>query len=629
MQYNAKNKFLLTVLMLSTLGLYANNDQLIQTKYQKQDESLRSASSKILSYQEEKNSILSSEAIADLNLIVGKKKGDTSLLDKISRTKTYFGYESLKYLLSNPLKDKKTLLKRQAFIKKFRGLSNKDEIEKNLDIIAQNEKAILKLCADPINLNSDFLSLSTQLVGLDKYSVPTELARIGAASLTATIGVATGVYSFFKTCKLGGFIYQSLTNLNRRYPNPYDDFALELEDVIGLGISLGLVKFVKDKMIPSFKAQENNSRQMLQDLISVNQTLEACANLSKELEELKETSALIYSNNFKVYTQSFEGLSNEVKNLIKTVKTNTFKKVSNFKFMGRVRVAYKKFHELKSNFVNLFKAIGELDAYISFARLIDEHREETVHYCFTQYLDNDLPIVRFKNAWHPAVEQTKIISHSLNLGSNADLILNDSDIYCPNVFLTAPNGAGKSTVLLQIALNVILSQTFGISAADEFKTTLFDSIVIHSNIEHNAKEGQSTYAVEQEKMKQLGISIKSGCNNHKRVLAIIDEPFKSTKEELASVCLDNFMKDIEFYDKSICLIASHFLIPGQKVEERNNGRFINLHIPVYEEPSKSGTFKRGFKLEKGIDENWFNQSKEDSGWMERYDAWLAFTKLIK
>lgn len=238
-------------------------------------------------------------------------------------------------------------------------------------------------------------------------------------------------------------------------------------------------------------------------------------------------------------------------------------------------------------------------------------------------------ITRFKNAWHPAVEQTKIISHTLNLGSNADLILNDNEIYCPNVFLTAPNGAGKSTVLLQIALNVILSQTFGIAASDEFKTTLFDSIVIHSNIEHNAKEGQSTYAVEQEKMKQLGISIKSGCNNHKKVLAIIDEPFKSTKEELASVCLDNFMKDIEFYDKSICLIASHFLIPGQKVEERNNGRFINLHIPVYEEPSKSGTFKRGFKLEKGIDENWFNQSKEDSGWMERYDAWLAFTKLIK
>ncbi|CDK30371.1 MutS-related protein [Candidatus Babela massiliensis] len=629
MQYNAKNKFLLTVLMLSTLGLSANNDQLAQTKYQKEVETLRSASSKILSYQEEKNSILSSEAIADLNLIVGKKKGDTSLLDKISRTKTYFGYESLRYLLSNPLKDKKALLKRQAFIKKFRSLSNKDEIEKNLDIIAQNEKIILKLYADPINLSSDFLSLSTQLVGLDKYSVPTELARIGAASLTSTLAVATGAYSFFKTCKLGGFIYRGLTNLNRYNPKSYGDFALEPQDVIGLGISLGLVKFVKDKMIPSFKAQENNSRHMLEDLISVNRTLEACANLSEELEELKESSALIYSNNFKVYTQSFEGLSNEVKSLIKTIKTNTFKKVSNFKFMGRVRVAYKKFHELKSNFVNLFKAIGELDAYISFARLIDEHREEAVHYCFTQYLDNDLPIVRFKNAWHPAVEQTKIISHTLNLGSNADLILNDHEIYCPNVFLTAPNGAGKSTVLLQIALNVILSQTFGIAAADEFKTTLFDSIVIHSNIEHNAKEGQSTYAVEQEKMKQLGISIKSGCNNHKKVLAIIDEPFKSTKEELASVCLDNFMKDIEFYDKSICLIASHFLIPGQKVEERNNGRFINLHIPVYEEPSKSGTFKRGFKLEKGIDENWFNQSKEDSGWMERYDAWLAFTKLIK
>lgn len=304
MQYNAKNKFLLTVLMLSTLGLSANNDQLAQTKYQKEVESLRSASSKILSYQEEKNSILSSEAIADLNLIVGKKKGDTNLLDKISRTKTYFGYESLKYLLSNPLKDKKTLLKRQAFIKKFRSLSNKDEIEKNLDIIAQNEKTILKLYADPINLSSDFLSLSTQLVGLDKYSVPTELARIGAASLTSTLAVATGAYSFFKTCKLGGFIYRSLTNINRYNPKSYGDFALEPQDVIGLGISLGLVKFVKDKMIPSFKAQENNSRHMLEDLISVNRTLEACANLSEELEELKESSALIYSNNFKVYTQS-------------------------------------------------------------------------------------------------------------------------------------------------------------------------------------------------------------------------------------------------------------------------------------------------------------------------------------
>jgi DNA mismatch repair ATPase MutS len=42
-----------------------------------------------------------------------------------------------------------------------------------------------------------------------------------------------------------------------------------------------------------------------------------------------------------------------------------------------------------------------------------------------------------------------------------------------NILITGPNAAGKSTFIKSVILNIILSQTIGISSAESFSLTPF------------------------------------------------------------------------------------------------------------------------------------------------------------
>lgn len=590
---------------------------------------------KILQYsQKPEGTVLTDTEASDLNIIKGKRAGDITFFSKVNRTKTQFGAETLKHLLVNPLNDRTTILNRQNFI---RTLKNDAEllrkIDSNIDKIKSNEDNLFKFWSDTHKLGPDFLELSTKLVGADNSKVLTELTRAGAFTGIGALGAVGAGGSLFLGAQFITFLYNRLTGaqIASSYHNQIYayDAEYDIRNGIFLALALGLAGLSYYRLIPAFKNQSKISSEMLELLSSINAILGASKELNALIGKMDEAKkALVSLKNLEIYTESFEGLSSELTSLIKQLQKNTFvNNTSWVTFVGRIRVAYKKFNELKDGFKDLFKAIGEVDAYASFARLMNEYSDKDTKFCFVDYTPNNkVPVAEFENGWCTTIAQDKIVTQSLNLGNKVNPDIEGS--YYPNVYLTAANGAGKSTLLILAAHNTILSQVAGMAAAASWKAGIFDSIITHVNIDHNTESGQSAYAVEQERMNNLRDDIKRKFNNGRVVLAVIDEPYKSTKETLASASLEEFTTEIEFYDKCICLIASHFLNPAKKIEERKNGRFVNLCIPTRETQPKSGVFIRDHKIVPGIDE-WLQEDPQDLSKTDRYDKWLAFTKLDK
>lgn len=593
------------------------------------DVSRDNIAAKILQYSQinDTNAVLTSTGAADLNIIKGKRPGDITLFSKVNRTKTVLGSETLKHLLINPINDRVKLANRQSFVRKLKGdVELLRNIDLSIDKIRCNEENLFKFWADSHKLESDILGLSTQLVGADNSKVLTELTRAAAFAGIGVIGAFGAIGSFVGLCTLGGFfagIFQG-----QRY-NHSGDLIMQFDkyDAVGLGFFLGLAGLTKYRLIPAFRNQSKVSSQMHELLTSVSSILSASKELNAQLETMGEaTKALSYIKNLKIYTESFEGLTTELKSLIKELQTKTFvDNKSRIKFAGRIRVTYKKFNELKGSFENLFRAIGEVDAYASFARLMNEHDDQATRFCFVDYVGSKTPVIEFQDSWCATIERDIIVTQTLNLG-NKELHSEVNEPYYPNVYLTAANGAGKSTLLILTAHNTIMSQVVGIATGTSWRTTLFDYIATHANIDHNTQNGQSSYAVEQEVMDKLKVGIMKKFNNKKVVLAIIDEPFKSTAAVLGSKVLTEFIEEIEFYDKSICLIASHLLEPAVKIEKENKGRFINLCIPTNETKPGSGVFVRDHKIVAGIDK-WLQGDENDPDRTLRYDNWLRYTKL--
>ncbi len=91
----------------------------------------------------------------------------------------------------------------------------------------------------------------------------------------------------------------------------------------------------------------------------------------------------------------------EFKELIGMLQTNTFKgEASFFSFTGRVLAAYKHMQAHKAHFAAIMELVGELDAYLSLAKLVKKFKHERVAYCFVEYATGDTSYLNLQQFWN-------------------------------------------------------------------------------------------------------------------------------------------------------------------------------------------------------------------------------------
>ena len=159
----------------------------------------------------------------------------------------------------------------------------------------------------------------------------------------------------------------------------------------------------------------------------------------------------------------------ETQALLDLLATNTFSEEPSFwSRQGRVIAAFNMMRDVKDSFIGTMTIIGQLDAYVSIAKLYKKYaHHEHVHFSFARYQQADKPHVALHNFWHPTLNPAKVVVNSIELGAQGAARV---------AVITGPPAGGKSITLKAITLCILLAQTIGIVPADAMMFTPFDCI---------------------------------------------------------------------------------------------------------------------------------------------------------
>lgn len=187
----------------------------------------------------------------------------------------------------------------------------------------------------------------------------------------------------------------------------------------------------------------------------------------------------------------------------------------------------------KSELIELYNLIGELDCFISIA----SYRVGLSKFTEPAFTHNG-KFLKAENIVHPLIQNP---------------VANSISIENEGIIITGSNMSGKSTFLRTLAINAVLAQTIVTCLADSY-TSCFFNIVTSINPEDNVLEGKSYYFSEAEAILRI---IKSS-EAEIPCLAIIDEIFSGTNP-VERISASSEILDYLVTHNSLPLIATHDL----------------------------------------------------------------------
>lgn len=236
---------------------------------------------------------------------------------------------------------------------------------------------------------------------------------------------------------------------------------------------------------------------------------------------------------------------------------------------GNFLKAYKMVYELKSKLAHIFGAIGQVDAYLSMARLKLEMDNKHNGLCFADFVESDKPLVQAKQCWelflNPDIAKTSAIDLDRSQpGSNA--------------VLTGPNAGGKSTFMRSVFMSALLAQTFGLAPAKEYALTPFSGLFSYMNVMDNPSKGKSLFQTEVELVVDTFEKIKDLANHGGRSLFIVDEMFSGTNPIDARAILQAICKECANIEQTTWVVSTHLPGAAKAVVENSGGVFKGLMV---------------------------------------------------
>ncbi len=288
----------------------------------------------------------------------------------------------------------------------------------------------------------------------------------------------------------------------------------------------------------------------------------------------------------------FDGSSSKSKefdNLLNLLRCDTFKDPNCFNLLfsrGKILSTSYLMIEAQDHLVDILQALGQIDTYLSLAKLYKESKDKNATYSFANYSQQQTPYIYLKEFWTPFINQEKVITNNIELGNGGR---------AKNVVISGPNAGGKSTILKSIMINLLLAQTIGIVPAKKLTITPFLYLDTYLNITDDISAGNSLFKSEVLRVKQLLQTIKK-ISQIGLSFVIMDEIFSGTNPlegEAAGYAIGRYLADIP---KNIAMIASHF--PKMtNLENDTGGIFKNYKVSV--QKSENKTLNYPFKLEEG------------------------------
>ncbi len=353
------------------------------------------------------------------------------------------------------------------------------------------------------------------------------------------------------------------------------------------------------RIFGDFKAKSEITTALQQDLMDLAQACEGMKGTSQFLsqqmnvkEMMPECEAL-----FTMF-ENPESNSDDLNKLLNLLKENTFKgDPSVLSHAGNIYAANTLMNLTKDEWVKVFKAVGQLDVYLSIAKLVKEFENKRVHYSFATFVQADKPVLMLKDFWNPLISPDTVATNDISLGNGGPR----------TIIITGPNSGGKSVVLKSVAVAAILAQKFGIAPASQAVLTPFSTISTQINVSDAIPSGLSRFRAEVAQVKALSTKLNQQ-KPHEFNLVICDELFSSTSEDQAEQLVYEYAKEFA-KSNNLCMQATHHprLIVKLEEEVKEDGKqvFANYKVDIQELPD--GKLQRNYKLEPGVSTQKFAQ----------------------
>ncbi len=288
-------------------------------------------------------------------------------------------------------------------------------------------------------------------------------------------------------------------------------------------------------------------------------TLNCIIGLVKVGSKITDTNKFLYENEFqdlKKEVNQFNKLNHMIGKMQRSRDANLSGSIEALIYdylIGATLIDFVKYDHImrglkgkQSEFIELFKTIGEIDMAISIASF----RESLPLYCTPTFCEDQA--LHIHEIYHPLIDEP---------------VCNTVDIE-RNCIITGSNASGKSTFIKAVSINTILAQSINTCMAKQM-TLPYASIITSMAVRDDLMAGESYYIKE---IKYLNRIIQN-LSDERLVICTIDEILRGTNTEeriAASAAILKYLSN----KNCIAIVASHDI----ELTKILNGIYENFHF---------------------------------------------------
>lgn len=561
----------------------------------------------------------------DIKLFYGTKNNPNyNLIKTINNCETILGEGVLAYNLSTPAKDIQEIKRRQKVIKtiienevlfdnicstinKFK--NNEENIfvffdeTSSFSNFEKNEKLIKKFYYEKRNnVNKNLRQMTVRKIfksDIWNIFMKPYFNGFGLLGYETAYLLAGGIHSFFHVAQFipipifresvnilgAGFLINSLKDLAAT--NITKTVFSGLFFLVGIATSI----WSGFKIVKKYKEYKNTIAPLVEQIKALQVMFKTMLELEKIFSEDNQLKELL-NNNFLGIKELIKKMQahNELGFFLRCLENVNFERCNYLSSKNAlVLVLYKIFCDHKDEFKQALCEIGGVDMFLSFAKLMKkaEEKNKNIKYCFSEFCNNNNPILKIKELWNPFLDSLKVITNDVSLGE-----------HFTNIIICGHNGGGKSTYLKALFIALLLSQTFGIAPAETIYTSYFKKIISFSNIEDELADSDSLFMLEFKRLKEY-VDMCKTLKKKEFIFSIFDEPMHGTDSDSAVALLKGIFKHLAYNNSKNLLhvISTHYR--GIIELEEESSYFKNFIVKIDNDP-KTGKIYYLYKIIPGI-----------------------------
>jgi len=527
---------------------------------------------------------------------------EKGLFHKLNKCKTKMGGLLLKKLFLKPVHDIDLLEKRQAIITKIKKI--KTVIEPILDNIKIIENDLIwfwndsnlrhiDLMNDLIYFNYDiipFFNMNEVLNNNEKALLVTNIYKIIVSPL---LTVLTPILSFLVPLIILFYMQRNspikipIGTLFTQYMKTIfgtDSMKLVFQNptkaLLASIFTKGIYLFMYLQNIYYSIQSSSNTHKIINIIHEKLNKMTQYINCVNQIKILCESNGLEDISPFINYS----GIKDDLSIYDSYFNFPVFNKdPSLFSNKGKILYTFKKFKENKDKMIHIFHYSGTIDSILSIENILSNSSKENP-FSMTKYSRKKIPEIIIKDIWHPYLNKDVV----------NNIVKNNLDIK-NNILITGPNAAGKSTFIKSVILNIILSQTIGISSSSEFKITPFKMIETYLHIP-DSKGSSSLFEAEMFRSRDYIEKIKN-LENEDFSFIVLDEIFSSTNYIEGFSGAYSILKKISSFKNTLSITTTHYT-DLEVLEKNTDGRILNYKFEINYDENKEILFN--YILQRGV-----------------------------